>query len=752
MTTKKRFNLDFSLVKDVMVDGKFNRSICVVAIPIVKTLTESFKMYKTSPYEVDQINDFLNIPLSDITFGTNRRIQGWILTMDQYSSLILNTQISASLFDIRLIPSEVFNFLIFSHTSGNNDPDVENQKYTHVSSSSSSSSLLNMKRLHSLSSFNRLYPYQQKGVEFVLTRKGRAMIADDMGLGKTFQAITLIDYISKVDSSANRVLVIVPASLRVNWIRECRELLVNLSSPNRSQPEPRLVLLNKYSDVTQIPIPILAQYYQTLKAQTKRGSRSKKGEKKHQKPRKRVANEKSTATTTLHTNLLITVVSYSLFTSTKMEMFRKSYQPHMMICDESHYIKSSDSIRCKSVYKMVRDMYRRRGIDRSYLVLLTGTPSSLTKDMYTQLRMINPGLFNKFSRFFKNLRSDGSENGCLYFGERYCEPEEVHLYGGRKVRAFKGTARSWELNVLIQNMCIRRIKKKVLRDLPELCRYRVSIDKLSPSKARYFNQQMKLIESLREKEGKRKAESAMTRLVLETSVLKHKCVCTYLKQYIQTIMLPKDKCLIFAHHIAMIDKILNMVKLLDVEFIHIDGRTPHTERQQLVDQFQTNPKTRIAILGITAAGTGLNLYAANVVLFAELTWNQKLALQAECRSHRIGQTQHVTVKYLILEGSTDETMWHTLNKKIKNTAAILDNEDEKLNAERVAYDTGVICDNNSTTTTTTDAPTGMDIRTTVSTVKSTTKLDSTHLGEPKKRMVTQLNYILKRKKHKTDIY
>jgi len=573
------------------------------------------------------------------------------------------------------------------------------------------------------------------------------MIADDMGLGKTFQAITLIDYITKEDSSANRVLVIVPASLRVNWIRECRELLASdVSNPTHSQqPEPQFILLNKYSDAIQIPIPSLARYYQTLKAQTKKGSENKKAEHKRQPSRQGASVDTSTGVATHHTNLLITVVSYSLFASVKMATFRKLYQPHMMICDESHYIKSSDSNRSKCVYRMVCDMYRRRGIDKSYLVLLTGTPSSLTRDMYTQLRMINPSLFNKFSRFFKNVGSGDSEHGRLYFGERYCEPEEVHLYGGRKVRVFKGTARSWELNVLIQNMCIRRIKKKVLRDLPDICRYRVSIDKLSPNKAKYFTRQMKLIESIREKEGKRKAESAMTRLVLETSALKHKCVCNYLKQYIQTIMSPNDKCLIFAHHIAMIDTILDMVQALNVEFIHIDGRTPHIERQKLVDRFQTNPNIRVAILGITAAGTGLNLYAANVVIFAELTWNQKLALQAECRSHRIGQTQHVTVKYLILEGSTDETMWHTLNKKIKNTAAILDNEDEKLNAEKVAYDTGAISDS-------TDTP-AIDIasRKTVCDVIDTTKHDSTPLVNSKKRMVTQLNYMLKRKKSKINL-
>ncbi|MFN8926734.1 MAG: SNF2-related protein, partial [Rhodospirillales bacterium] len=62
-----------------------------------------------------------------------------------------------------------------------------------------------------------LYPHQADGVAF-LASKGRAILADDMGLGKTRQAIVAM----QVAASTGPVLVVCPASLKLNWRREIR--------------------------------------------------------------------------------------------------------------------------------------------------------------------------------------------------------------------------------------------------------------------------------------------------------------------------------------------------------------------------------------------------------------------------------------------------------------------------------------------------------------------------------------------------
>ncbi|XP_011925208.1 PREDICTED: DNA annealing helicase and endonuclease ZRANB3 isoform X4 [Cercocebus atys] len=116
-------------------------------------------------------------------------------------------------------------------------------------------------------------------------------------------------------------------------------------------------------------------------------------------------------------------------------------------------------------------------------------------------------------------------------------------------------------------------------------------------------------------------------------------------------------------------------------YIRIDGGVSSSERIHLVNQFQKDPDTRVAILSIQAAGQGLTFTAASHVVFAELYWDPGHIKQAEDRAHRIGQCSSVNIHYLIANGTLDTLMWGMLNRKAQVTGSTLNGRKEKIQAE-----------------------------------------------------------------------
>ena len=81
-----------------------------------------------------------------------------------------------------------------------------------------------------------------------------------------------------------------------------------------------------------------------------------------------------------------------------------------------------------------------------------------------------------------------------------------------------------------------------------------------------------------------------------------------------------------------------------------------TERQRLVDNFQTNPHCKVAIGTIGAMGTGLTLNKASYVFFMDKAWNSGDNAQAEDRAHRIGTVGAVNVISMVAKGTIDEAV------------------------------------------------------------------------------------------------
>lgn len=95
----------------------------------------------------------------------------------------------------------------------------------------------------------------------------------------------------------------------------------------------------------------------------------------------------------------------------------------------------------------------------------------------------------------------------------------------------------------------------------------------------------------------------------------------------------------------------------------ITGSTSSQERQNLVDQFQNSPEPKVLVGQIQAAGTGLNIQAASVIILCEPQIKPSLETQAIARAHRMGQIRNVQVHRLIVPDSVDEIMLQMLATK-----------------------------------------------------------------------------------------
>ncbi|WP_238015765.1 SNF2-related protein [Dactylosporangium sp. AC04546] len=95
----------------------------------------------------------------------------------------------------------------------------------------------------------------------------------------------------------------------------------------------------------------------------------------------------------------------------------------------------------------------------------------------------------------------------------------------------------------------------------------------------------------------------------------------------------------------------------------ITGSTPVADRQRIVDEFTASPKPAVLVCQIEAAGVGVNIQAASVVILCEPQVKPSIEAQAIARAHRMGQVRTVQVHRLLIADSVDERMIEILGSK-----------------------------------------------------------------------------------------
>jgi SWI/SNF-related matrix-associated actin-dependent regulator of chromatin subfamily A-like protein 1 len=320
-----------------------------------------------------------------------------------------------------------------------------------------------------------------------------------------------------------------------------------------------------------------------------------------------------------------------------------AFEPKVIIGDEIHYIKSNSAKRTKAVKQLAKEV--------KHVLALSGTPIvNRPIEIFNALSIISPGLFA-----FKQ------------FTHRYCAAK-FNGFGWD----FTGATNTEELHKkLTETVMIRRKKADVLKDLPDKMYSFIPME--LDNQEEYDSIESDVIGYLRTAKGEAAADKASNaEIIVQIELLKQSAVRGKLAsalEWVEDFLESGEKLVLFATHKFVIDAVMARFESIAVK---IDGSVDGFERQIAVEAFQQNPKLKLFVGNIKAAGVGLTLTAASNVAFIEFPWTPGELNQAIDRCHRIGQKDTVSVHYLMAPDTIDEKIAKLLDKKTKVLDGVLD--------------------------------------------------------------------------------
>lgn len=129
------------------------------------------------------------------------------------------------------------------------------------------------------------------------------------------------------------------------------------------------------------------------------------------------------------------------------------------------------------------------------------------------------------------------------------------------------------------------------------------------------------------------------------------------------------KVIVWSYYVRTIEALA--ARYADYGAASLYGETPVSDRQALVDRFQSDPSLHVLVANPAAAGTGFTLTAATYTIYETLTWRYDLYAQSQDRNHRIGQRNPVTYIRLIAEGTVEQAIAEALERKAQVAAELV---------------------------------------------------------------------------------
>ncbi|XP_071878921.1 SWI/SNF-related, matrix-associated actin-dependent regulator of chromatin, subfamily a, containing DEAD/H box 1 [Bombus fervidus] len=514
-----------------------------------------------------------------------------------------------------------------------------------------------------LSSNLKLAPYQMVGLNWLAvmhTQNVNGILADEMGLGKTVQVIAFLTYLKEAglrDEKDGPHLIVVPSSTMENWNNE----------------------LERWSPGLKV-----VQYYGSQEERKEMRLGWRNGD---------------------LDDVDVLLTTYNLISSTPEERRLFRVMPiHYVVFDEAHMLKNMGTIRYENLVR----------INAKHRILLTGTPlQNNLLELMSLLIFVMPSLFAGKQADLKSLFSKNPKVPSVK------KNSEQPLFEQEQVKNAKQIMRPFVL---------RRLKAEVLRDLPEKTERVIKCPMIEKQRKMYTNlvaefsaeadqstevngigmmmqlrklanhpllvrdyyneSKLKIISSRLAKEHSYKQKNPdyvfedlqwmsdyqinqLTRTYksLAGLGLPQELISEAGKLKILDELLPKLKeeghrVLIFSQFTMILDILEEYLTIRGRTYLRLDGSTPVTDRQYLINQYMEDESIFIFLLSTKAGGLGINLTAADTVIIHDIDFNPYNDKQAEDRCHRVGQKRPVSIIRLLSEATIEEGIYEIAQDKL----------------------------------------------------------------------------------------
>ncbi len=317
----------------------------------------------------------------------------------------------------------------------------------------------------------------------------------------------------------------------------------------------------------------------------------------------------------------------------------------MVVVDEAQNIKNPDTSQTVAVKSLKSDIK----------IAMTGTPveNKLT-ELWSIFDFINKGYLGSIRDFQK----------C------YAIP----------IERFKQYEQADKLKLSISPFVLRRLKtdKTIIDDLPE----KMVLDEycyLTKNQAALYEKTLNTL--MTDISGQKGINRRGIIFKLITAL---KQICNHPFQYLKYGEMTKDvsgktqkfisllsqilendeKVIAFTQYKEMGNILSTIIQNeLNITPLFFHGSLNTNQRQNMLQEFETNPDKKVMLLSLKAGGTGLNLTSATNVIHYDLWWNPAVEEQATDRSYRIGQDKNVMVHRLVTLGTFEEKIDEMIKQK-----------------------------------------------------------------------------------------